>query len=80
VTEPAGPGAFVAVAGASGVGEDARPAYARERSAARARWTSSATRPAPGSPSAANRMAAPRLSGVGEQPVKQGHGAGLGQR
>jgi ribose 1,5-bisphosphokinase len=46
VTEPIGPGAFVAVVGASGVGKDALLSYARERSGALARFPRRAiTRP-----------------------------------
>jgi ribose 1,5-bisphosphokinase len=46
VTEPIGPGAFVAVVGASGVGKDALLAYARDRSGALARFPRRAiTRP-----------------------------------
>jgi ribose 1,5-bisphosphokinase len=46
VTELIGPGAFVAVVGASGVGKDALLSYARERSAALARFPRRAiTRP-----------------------------------
>jgi ribose 1,5-bisphosphokinase len=46
VTEPIGPGAFVAVVGASGVGKDALLAYARERSGALVRFPRRAiTRP-----------------------------------
>jgi ribose 1,5-bisphosphokinase len=46
VTEPVGPGAFVAVVGASGVGKDALLSYARERSSALARFPRRAiTRP-----------------------------------
>jgi ribose 1,5-bisphosphokinase len=46
VTDPLGPGAFVAVVGASGVGKDALLSYARERSGALARFPRRAiTRP-----------------------------------
>jgi ribose 1,5-bisphosphokinase len=46
VTEPIGPGAFVAVVGASGVGKDALLSYARERAGAFARFPRRAiTRP-----------------------------------
>lgn len=46
MTEPVGPGAFVAVVGASGVGKDALLSYARERSGALARFPRRAiTRP-----------------------------------
>jgi ribose 1,5-bisphosphokinase len=46
VTEPIGPGAFVAVVGASGAGKDALLAYARDRSGAFARFPRRAiTRP-----------------------------------
>jgi len=46
VTDPIGPGAFVAVVGASGVGKDALLAYARERSDALVRFPRRAiTRP-----------------------------------
>jgi ribose 1,5-bisphosphokinase len=46
VTEPIGPGAFVAVVGASGVGKDALLSYAREHSAAIAHFPRRAiTRP-----------------------------------
>ena len=46
MTEPAGPGAFVAVVGASGVGKDALLSYARERSGALVRFPRRAiTRP-----------------------------------
>lgn len=46
MTEPVGPGAFVAVVGASGVGKDALLSYARERSSALARFPRRAiTRP-----------------------------------
>jgi ribose 1,5-bisphosphokinase len=46
VTEPIGPGAFVAVVGASGVGKDALLAHARERSGALVRFPRRAiTRP-----------------------------------
>jgi ribose 1,5-bisphosphokinase len=46
VTDPIGPGAFVAVVGASGAGKDALLSYARERSGALARFPRRAiTRP-----------------------------------
>jgi ribose 1,5-bisphosphokinase len=46
VTEPAGPGAFVAVVGASGAGKDALLSYARERAGTFARFPRRAiTRP-----------------------------------
>ncbi len=46
MTEPIGPGAFVAVVGASGAGKDALLSYARERSGALARFPRRAiTRP-----------------------------------
>jgi ribose 1,5-bisphosphokinase len=48
VTVPIGPGAFVAVVGASGVGKDALLAYARERSGARFPRRAITRPPAPG--------------------------------
>jgi ribose 1,5-bisphosphokinase len=49
VTEPIGPGAFVAVVGASGVGKDALLTYAREHSGALARFPRRAITRPPGS-------------------------------
>jgi ribose 1,5-bisphosphokinase len=48
VTEPFGPGAFVAVVGASGVGKDALLAYARERAGTFARFPRRAITRLPG--------------------------------
>jgi ribose 1,5-bisphosphokinase len=48
VTEPTGPGAFLAVVGASGVGKDALLSYARERAGAFARFPRRTITRAPG--------------------------------